>query len=82
MKRATIREVQHNLSGVLKWVEDGEEVQVMRRNRVVAIVIPAEKVRMTQPLPEFEKRAAAVWSKRPRGKAASRILVESRAERL
>jgi antitoxin (DNA-binding transcriptional repressor) of toxin-antitoxin stability system len=26
MKKATIREVQHNFSRVLKWVADGEEV--------------------------------------------------------
>jgi antitoxin (DNA-binding transcriptional repressor) of toxin-antitoxin stability system len=28
MKTATIREMQHNLSEVLSWVERGEEVQV------------------------------------------------------
>ena len=31
MKTASVRDVQHHLSRVLAWVEQGEEVQITRR---------------------------------------------------
>ena len=40
MKTMTVREVQHNLRKVLRWIEDGELVAVSRRNRIVAKIVP------------------------------------------
>ncbi len=82
MRKTTIREVQHNLSQVLRWVEDGEEVEVTRRDRVVAKIVPAGHVSKTPRWPDFAKRAEAIWGKRPRGKPASEILIEDRKERM
>ena len=44
MKTATVRQVQHNLSEVLSWVEQGEEVRVLRRKQVVARLLPPEPI--------------------------------------
>jgi len=82
MKKASVREVQHNLASVLRWVEDGEEVQVMRRNRIVAKIVPANQVLKKPQWPDFAKRAAAIWGKQPKGKGASEIVIESREERM
>ncbi len=40
MQTATIREVQHHLSSVLKKVEEGEEIQVLRRSKPIARIVP------------------------------------------
>ncbi len=40
MKSATVREIQHNLAAVLRQVESGEEFQILRRNRPVAMIVP------------------------------------------
>ena len=40
MKSTTVRELRNNYSKVLKWVAKGEEVEVTRRGKVVAKVIP------------------------------------------
>ena len=82
MKTATIREVQHNLSGVLRWVEDGEEVRVMRRDKVVARLIPPGAPSKKPQWPDFATRAVSIWGRRPPGKPASSILIEGREERL
>jgi prevent-host-death family protein len=82
MKKATIREVQHNLSKVLELVEDGEEVQVTRRNRIVAKIVPANHGAQKPKWPDFAARAEAIWGKRPKGKPASAILTEDREERM
>jgi antitoxin (DNA-binding transcriptional repressor) of toxin-antitoxin stability system len=40
MKTTTVRELGSNLAKVLKWVSSGKEVQVLRRGKVVAKVVP------------------------------------------
>jgi prevent-host-death family protein len=40
MKSTTVRELRNNYSRVLTWVARGEEVEVTRRGKVVARVIP------------------------------------------
>ena len=82
MKKASIREVQHNLSQVLQWVHDGEEVEVTRHNRIVARIVPAEGSSKKPKWPDFAKRAETIWGKKPRGKPASKILIEDREERM
>ena len=79
MRKATIRQMQHNLSEVLSWVEGGEEVEVLRRNKVVARLVPAAP-RRTE-MPDFVGRARAVWGEKPRGAALSEISSEARGER-
>ncbi|MBI3179507.1 MAG: antitoxin Phd/YefM, type II toxin-antitoxin system domain protein [Deltaproteobacteria bacterium] len=79
MKTATVRQIQHNLSKVLSWVERGEEVQVLRRKKVVARLVPPDPQPVSSP--DFLGRARAVWGEKPRGKPLSDILSESRGER-
>ena len=40
MKTTTVRELRNNYSRVLRWVSKGEEVEVTRRGKVVAKVVP------------------------------------------
>jgi prevent-host-death family protein len=40
MKTTTVRELRNNYAQVLKWVSSGQEIQVTRRGKVVAKVIP------------------------------------------
>jgi antitoxin (DNA-binding transcriptional repressor) of toxin-antitoxin stability system len=40
MKTTTVRERRNNYARVLKWVSSGQEVQVTRRGKVVAKVVP------------------------------------------
>lgn len=79
MKTATVREVQHNLSKILSWVESGEEVRVVRRKQVVARLVPPEPRAL--PSPDFEARARAIWGDAPRGAQLSDLVSESRGER-
>ncbi len=40
MKTATVTEVGRDFLSVLKWVETGEEVQVVREGKPVAVISP------------------------------------------
>ncbi|MDA2928932.1 type II toxin-antitoxin system prevent-host-death family antitoxin [Acidobacteria bacterium AH-259-O06] len=81
MKTATVRQVQHHLSEVLRWIEEGEEVLVTKRNRVVAKIVPARDKTQTVKWPDFVTRSSRIWGKGVRGKSVSRIIIEEREER-
>ena len=79
MRTATVRHVQHNLKEVLAWVDGGEEVQVVRRGKVVARLLPpAPQVAET---PDFVARARSIWGDAPRGPRLSRLVSDARGER-
>lgn len=40
MKTATIRQVRHDFGTVLEWVQEGEQVQISKRGKVVALISP------------------------------------------
>lgn len=40
MKTATIRQVRHDFSSVLHWVEEGEQVEISKRGKIVALLSP------------------------------------------
>jgi prevent-host-death family protein len=44
MKTTTVRELRNNYAKVLKWVSKGEEVEVTRRGKAVAKVVPVASV--------------------------------------
>lgn len=81
MKTATVRQVQHSLSEVLKWVDTGEEVLVTRRGRLVARLVPAREATQKPEWPDFLARSSQIWGKQARGRPVSRMIVEERGER-
>jgi prevent-host-death family protein len=81
MKTATVREVQHHLSKVLAWVEKGEEVQVTRRNKTVARIVPfSPPGSAPAELPDFAARARAIWGAQPKGNGLSKTILDEREE--
>ncbi|PWU10579.1 MAG: hypothetical protein C5B50_25250 [Verrucomicrobia bacterium] len=40
MKTATVSEIAKNFCGVLKWIEAGEKVEVVREGKPVAVITP------------------------------------------
>jgi prevent-host-death family protein len=82
MKTATVREVQHHLSKVLAWVEKGEVVQITRRNRPIAKIVPADPPKKRVALPAFAARAYEIWGKSPAGKSLSETVLDDRQERM
>lgn len=48
MKTTTVRELRNNYAKVLKWVSKGEEVEITRRGKAVAKVVPVASVNPTR----------------------------------
>ncbi|MBN9688726.1 MAG: type II toxin-antitoxin system prevent-host-death family antitoxin [Verrucomicrobia bacterium] len=78
MKTTTVRELRNHYSRVLKWVSLGEEVEVTRRGKVVARVVPASTAKKSAV--DWSQSAALTrqpWSKTLTAKESSAILAES-----
>jgi prevent-host-death family protein len=80
MKTATIRDVRHNLSKVLSWVEEGEEVRITRRNQPVAKIVPAGMPPEPVEWPDFSARARRIWGRKRGGKSLSETILEERED--
>jgi len=78
MKSTTVRELRNNYSKVLKWVAKGEEVEVTRRGKPVARVVP---VASAGPLEVDWNKSAALtrksWSKPLTAEQSAAVLAES-----
>lgn len=78
MKSTTVRDLRNNYSKVLKWVAKGEEVEVTRRGKAVAKVVP-----IAVPVPaevDWSKSAALnrkAWSTVLTAKQSAAVLAES-----
>ena len=85
METATIREVQHNLAAYVRKVEHGQQIEIRRRNRVVARLVPATAPDAPARDPQWggvRERLHRLWGDKPApGKAISEILYEARGER-
>ena len=73
MKTTTVQQVPQQWADILRWVADGEEVEMTEQDRVVARLIPA-----AASSPDFVARAKSVWGDTPPGKTLGEIVSEDR----
>lgn len=76
-----MRELQQNLKAVLARVERGETVELTRRRRVVARLVPARDARAVPPWPDLEARVRSVFGNRVVSPGGSDLLIRDREER-
>jgi prevent-host-death family protein len=48
MKTATVRDLRNHYSGLMKWIEAGEEVRITRRGKAIARLVPEPLVSSKQ----------------------------------
>ena len=74
----SMRELQQNLKKVIERVERGETVELTKRRRIVAHLVPAAEVRSVPPWPDLEARARAIFGDRVIKPAGSTLLLRAR----
>lgn len=59
MKSANVRDMRLHFPRLLAWLNEGEEIEIKRRNQVVArLVPPVRKNSRKKPRPDFRARLA------------------------
>ena len=81
MTIATVRNLRYDFPSVLKRLEDGEEVAITRRGKLIGTLVPAEpKEPQVVRWPDIYKRLRAIYGKRISHPVAS-ILKQRESER-
>jgi len=82
MKSFNVRHVQHHLAAVLADVERGEVIEVCRRGRPVARIVPlSSDPPRTADWSQAETRLLAAYPAPVGGTTATRIIEDGRGER-
>lgn len=74
MKTASIRQVRHDFNTVLDWIGAGEQVEISKRGKVVALLSPPLPAKRSRPRkrPDF----AARLKMRDRGRIISSAVMD------
>ncbi|MDP6526142.1 MAG: hypothetical protein QGH15_18165 [Kiritimatiellia bacterium] len=81
MKTATIRQVRNDFGTVLSWVQQGEEVTVLKRKTPVARICPARpEAPVKVIMPDFAARAKTTFGKK-KTHLSETVLEERRGSR-
>jgi prevent-host-death family protein len=78
MKTASVRDIRQDFGRVLSWIEDGEQVEITKRRRVVARLVPVETKARTLKWPDLAARRERTFPNGIKGKPVSKIIDESR----
>jgi len=80
MKTATVRQVRHDFGTVLDWVEEGEQVEISKRGKIVALLSPPPVPKPTKPKkrPDFAARLKRIYGDKV---LSGNIIVEERNSR-
>ncbi len=66
MKTATVADLRNHFPRVFRWIEDGEQVDVTKRGKVVARLVPAPKPKPRKfKAPDFEAIQREVFGDNP-----------------
>ena len=82
MKSLNVRQIQHRLAAVLAEVEGGEVIEVCRRGRPVARIVPLPSVvAQSADWSQAEERLLAVYPTPVGGVTAAQTIVDGRGDR-
>ena len=66
MKTANLRKLRHDFGSVLHWIDEGKEVEITKKGKVIALLSPPP---VSKPkkivLPDFAARQRRIFGDRP-----------------
>ena len=64
METINTRDLQHNLKIVLDQIEKGATIEIIRRRKRIARIIPLQQSLPPEPWPDLEKRLNSIYGNR------------------
>ena len=62
MKTATVADLRNRFPSVFRWIEEGETVELTKRGKIVARIVPAPKAKPRKfKMPDFEAMRREVY---------------------
>ena len=66
MKSANVRQLRHDFGSVMNWVADGEQVEIVKKGKIIALLSPPPPVAKQKKikLPDFKARRKLIFGDR------------------
>jgi len=65
LKTANVRQLRRNFGSVLEWVARGEQVEIVKKGKVIALLSPPSRPKPKKiKLPDFEARRKRIFGDR------------------
>ena len=78
MKKASIRELRYAFNKIERLLNQGEEVQITKRRRVIARLVP-ENSQASPPMPDFLERMRAIYGDKKLKVSGAELISEDRS---
>jgi antitoxin (DNA-binding transcriptional repressor) of toxin-antitoxin stability system len=80
MKTATVRDLRNHFSRVSAWIEGGEEVELTKRGKVVARIVPVQVKATDKSASDYLRRLKRIYGDRVTSDSQA-LISEGRGER-
>lgn len=80
MKKASVRDLRYRFSVVEDLLRDGQEIQITKRKRVIARLLPPEPVKPVE-MPDFLGRMKKIFGKKRMKISGAEAIARDREER-
>lgn len=77
MKQATLRDLRYNFNRIATLLQEGEEIQITKRKRVVARILPPEPAKVVERV-DFMARLKATYGDRVMDQSSAQLLAQER----
>lgn len=77
MKKASIRDLRYGFRKIERLLHQGEEIQITKRRRVIARLIPEGTADVVQ-LPDFLARLRSIYGEKPLPVTGAELVAEDR----
>lgn len=66
MKTTNVRQLRHDFGSVLEWIADGQQVEIVKKGKVIALLSPPPPPAKPKPfkLPDFAARRKRIFGER------------------
>lgn len=78
MEKASVRDLRYDFTRIERLLRDGEEVQITKRRRVIARLVPAGPATPAK-APDFMGRLRALYGKKVLKTSGARLLAKDRS---
>jgi len=64
MKTANVRQLRHDFGSVMDWVAEGQQVEIVKKGKVIALLSPPPSKPKKLKLPDFAARQKRIFGDR------------------
>jgi antitoxin (DNA-binding transcriptional repressor) of toxin-antitoxin stability system len=75
MKQATVRDLRYDFKKIERLIHQGEEVEITKRQRVIARLVPEAKL---HPMPDFMARLKSIYGDKVLAVSGAELIAKDR----